>query len=162
MRLWASQRHRTSGFVLNFQDLAEFLAPSRYSGMFVKWHELPKSWPKPSSDMGFLFYLGNSVYSYIIYIYNTLCITHLHLHIGISPQCFIVCFGLLRTFTKCLKGSYRNINISFLMMLKHRAKNIPKNSLFHWNFEERLLCSHLGCYESFLPLTFPLSWGCHW
>lgn len=45
MKRWASQRHRPSCFLLNFRDLAEFLASRRYSGMLVKWHELPEPWP---------------------------------------------------------------------------------------------------------------------
>lgn len=67
-------------------------------------------------------------WEFYIFIYNTLCI--IYLHIGISPQCFILfVLVFLGTFAKCIKESYRNINISVLMMLNHRAKTIPKNSL---------------------------------
>lgn len=75
---------------------------------------------------------------------------------------FSICFNLLVTFTNCIKQSQMNIQISLLMMLNHRPQTKFTKEfslLFHFNFQKRLSCSHLGYYICFLPLAFPLSLG---
>lgn len=67
--------------------------------------------------------------------------THIYIYF-LSVVLFSVCFGLLVTFAYCIKGNQMYVQISFLMMLNHRAEDLPRTSLaFSISIPSRGFCA---------------------